>query len=132
MELEICFPQGLQVHAKYKDFEIATDQQEQSGELGKYPDPFTLFISSIGTCTGIYVLRFCQHRNIPTKDLYLSLKTKNNEETGLISDIDITIHAGKDFPTKYKEAVLKAASKCTVKKHLEDPPSINLLFSHNE
>lgn len=130
--MEICFPKGLQVHAKYKDFQIGTDQHEKSGGSGKYPDPFTLFISSIGTCTGIYVLRFCQQRDIQTKDLYLTLNTKMNEQTGLIADIDITVHTGKDFPVKYKDAVLKAASKCTVKKHLADPPSINLFFSHNQ
>ena len=132
MEMEIHFPKGLQVQANYKDFQISTDQNKRSGGSGKYPDPFTLFISSIGTCTGIYVLRFCQLRDIPTKDLYLSLKTKKNEDTGLIGDIDILIHAGKDFPIKYKEAVMKVASKCTVKKHLEKPPSIHLSFSEDE
>jgi len=31
-----------------------------------------------------------------------------------------------DFPEKYKEAAIKAAEQCTVKKHLLKPPVINV------
>ncbi len=129
--MDICFPEGQKVNANFDDFEIKTDQSVYSGGTGEAPDPFSLFLSSIGTCTGIYVLRFCQKRNIPTDSLKLVLKTQENEKTGLVEKIDITIHAGKDFPQKYKNAVLKVASLCTVKKHLENPPSINLGFSQD-
>ncbi|HMA83997.1 MAG TPA: OsmC family protein [Candidatus Thermoplasmatota archaeon] len=127
--MDICFPEGKKVNAKFDDFEIKTDQSVYSGGTGEAPDPFSLFLSSIGTCTGIYVLRFCQKRNIPTDSLKLVLKTKENEKTGLVEKINITIHAGKEFPQKYKNAVLKVASLCTVKKHLENPPTVNLNFA---
>jgi len=127
--MDICFPEGKKVNAKFDDFEIKTDQSVYSGGTGEAPDPFSLFLSSIGTCTGIYVLRFCQKRNIPTDSLKLVLKTKENEKTGLVEKINITIHAGKEFPQKYKNAVLKVASLCTVKKHLENPPTVNLDFA---
>ena len=129
--MDICFPEGQKVNANFDDFEIKTDQSVYSGGTGEAPDPFSLFLSSIGTCTGIYVLRFCQKRNIPTDSLKLVLKTQENKKTGLVEKIDITIHAGKDFPKKYKNAVLKVASLCTVKKQLENPPSINLGFSQD-
>ena len=129
--MDICFPEGQKVNANFDDFEIKTDQSVYSGGTGEAPDPFSLFLSSIGTCTGIYVLRFCQKRNIPTDSLKLVLKTQENQKTGLVEKIDITIHAGKDFPQKYKNAVLKVASLCTVKKQLENPPSINLGFSQD-
>ena len=130
--MDICFPEGQKVNANFDDFEIKTDQSVYSGGTGEAPDPFSLFLSSIGTCTGIYVLRFCQKRNIPTDSLKLVLKTQENKKTGLVEKIDITIHAGKDFPKKYKNAVLKVASLCTVKKHLENPPSIDLDFSQDD
>jgi len=132
MEMDICFPEGQKVNANFDDFEIKTDQSVYSGGTGEAPDPFSLFLSSIGTCTGIYVLRFCQKRNIPTDSLKLVLKTKENEKTGLVEKIDITIHAGEEFPEKYKNAVLKVAGLCSVKKHLENPPSIELNFSQDE
>jgi ribosomal protein S12 methylthiotransferase accessory factor len=132
MEMDIHFPEGQKVNAMFDDFEIKTDQSIYSGGNGEAPDPFSLFLSSIGTCTGIYVLRFCQKRNIPTDSIHLNLKTKKNKETKLIDNIDIKIHAGKDFPKKYKNAILRVAGQCTVKKHLENPPSINLSFSQEK
>jgi ribosomal protein S12 methylthiotransferase accessory factor len=132
MEMDISFPEGQKVNANFDDFEIKTDQAVYSGGDGEAPDPFSLFLSSIGTCTGIYVLRFCQKRNIPTDSLKLVLKTTENEKTGLVENITITIHADKDFPEKYKNTVLKVASLCTVKKHLENPPSIDLKFKQDD
>ncbi|MBS3801249.1 MAG: OsmC family protein [Candidatus Thermoplasmatota archaeon] len=130
--MDISFPEGQKVNANFDDFEIKTDQSVYSGGSGEAPDPFSLFLSSIGTCTGIYVLRFCQKRNIPTDSLKLVLKTKENEKTGLVEEINITIHVGKEFPQKYKNAVLKVASLCTVKKHLENPPKVNLDFAQDD
>jgi ribosomal protein S12 methylthiotransferase accessory factor len=132
MQMEISFPEGQKVNAYFDDFEIKTDQSVYAGGNGEAPDPFSLFLSSIGTCTGIYVLRFCEKRNIPTDSIKLILKTETNEKTKLVENIDITIHTGKDFPDKYRDAVIKTASLCTVKKHLENPPEIHLSFSKDE
>jgi ribosomal protein S12 methylthiotransferase accessory factor len=131
MKIEIGFPGGKKVNAKYKDFIIKTDQSQNSGGDGIYPEPFTLFLSSIGTCTGLYVLRFCQERNIDTEDLKLILKIERNDKTNMISRIDIYIQASDSFPDKYINAVIKAASICTVKKHLEKPPKIDIFFKKN-
>jgi ribosomal protein S12 methylthiotransferase accessory factor len=132
MEMDIFFPEGQKVNANFNDFEIQTDQSVYAGGTGEAPDPFSLFLSSIGTCTGIYVLRFCQERNIPTDSVKLVLKTQENKKTGLVQNIKITIHADKNFPEKYKNAVLKVANLCTVKKHLENPPQITLDFVEEE
>jgi ribosomal protein S12 methylthiotransferase accessory factor len=38
--------------------------------------------------------------------------------------LDIALPAG--FPEKYREAVIRAADQCAVKKHLLDPPTIRI------
>ena len=76
--------------------------------------------------TGIYVLRFCQERDIPTENLKLILRTEKNEETHMIDKIDMEIQVPEVFPDKYKNAVIKAAGLCAVKKHLEKPPQIEI------
>jgi ribosomal protein S12 methylthiotransferase accessory factor len=119
MEMIIDFPKGQIVTAKFQDFQVTTDQPVELGGENTAPDPFSLFLSSIGTCTGIYILRFCQERNLPTEDLNLILKTQWNEKKRLISTIDITINTGNTFPDKYKNTLVKVANLCTVKRHLE-------------
>lgn len=127
MDMKISFPGGHKVNASFDGFVVHTDQPIFDGGNGSAPDPFSLFLSSIGTCTGIYVLRFCKQRNIPTEKLSLKLtaiRNKNNH----VESIKIIILANENFPEKYKDAVLKAANLCTVKRHLEQPPSIHLSF----
>ncbi len=39
---------------------MATDQGVEHGGGGAAPEPFDLFLASLGTCAGLYALRFCQ------------------------------------------------------------------------
>ena len=126
MDMKISFPGGKKVDAEYKSFTIKTDQSKLNGGDGKDPEPFSLFVASIGTCTGLYVLSFCQKRRIPTEDIELVLNIIRNKETHMINKIDIEIQVPENFPDNYKNAVIKSAELCTVKKHLEKPPIIDI------
>ena len=129
MELEVTFPGGQRVDASYNGFQIKTDQSKNSGGEGSAPEPFSYFLASIATCTGIYILRFCQERNIPTDDISLVMNTSWNEKIKLIDTIDMTLKTGGSFPDKYKKAVIKAAKLCTVKRQLEKPPKIDIIIN---
>ncbi|RLE11136.1 osmotically inducible protein OsmC [Candidatus Aerophobetes bacterium] len=126
MNMEVAFPGGKRVDAIYKGFTIKTDQSPHSGGDGSHPAPFDLFLASIGTCVGIYVLVFCQQRNIPTRNLKIILKQERNKETHMIEKINIEISLPPEFPEKYKKAVIRAADGCAVKKHLINPPAFNI------
>jgi len=121
-DMEIVFPGGKKVDAFYKGFKIETDQPAHSGGKGLAPAPFDLFLTSIGTCAGIYVLSFCLERDIPADNIKLILRTERNHETRMITKIEIEIQLSPEFPDKYKKAVVKAAELCTVTRHLYNPP----------
>lgn len=129
--MKISFPGGKKVNIKYKDFIIKTDQPLNFGGENKYPDPFSLFISSIGSCVGFYILSFCQERNISTNDINLILETNENEKTKMIEKINIKIITQNNFPEKYIKSMIKVASLCKVKKHLEKPPKFNIIHKKN-
>ena len=122
--MEVFFPGKQRVYSLYKGFTIKTDQPKRSGGEGSSPAPFDLFMASIGTCAGIYVLRFCQERGIPADNVKLMMSTERDSETWMIKKIGIEICLPPEFPAKYKEAIVKAAELCTVTKHLNDPPEI--------
>jgi putative redox protein len=124
MDMEIVFPGGQKVDTLYKGFTIRTDQPKHAGGEGSAPAPFDLFLASLGTCTGIYVLNFCQERSIPADRIRLVLNTERNRQTRMIRKIKIEIQLPAGFPAKYKEAVVKAAELCTVTKHLFNPPEM--------
>ena len=121
-EMKISFPGGLRVDAEYKGFVIKTDQPVYSGGDGSAPAPFDLFLASIATCAGYYVLAFCNKREIPTEKAAVVMKTRRNPETKRIEKISIEIQLSPEFPEKYKKAVIKAVDSCTVKAHILNPP----------
>lgn len=126
MDMKINFPGGKRVQAEYNGFSHQTDQPVAGGGENSAPSPFDLFLASLGTCAGFYVLSFCQKRGIETSAIELRQSMEFDHETHLIGKIDIEIILPASFPEKYRAAVIQAAQQCTVKKHLENPPRFNL------
>jgi putative redox protein len=97
MEMIIDFPGGSRVDAHFGSFTVATDQPP----VASAPSPFEVFLSSIGTCAGIYL-------------------------TGMVETIDLEIQIPPDFPEKYRPSLIHSAELCAVKKHLEKPPRFEI------
>jgi len=121
--IEISFPGGLRVDAEAFGTTISTDQPARAGGDGSAPAPFLLFLASIGTCAGIYVLSFCRQRGIPTDDIRIRQSMAANPVTGALEHVGLDIQVPPSFPMKYHAALVKAANSCAVKKALENPPS---------
>ena len=132
MEMTITFPGGKRVNAELGGNVIPTDQPVEDGGEGTAPSPFIYFLASLGTCAGFYVLSFCQQRGIDTTGMSLtqqmefSLDPAGKKRLSRVS-IDILLPPG--FPEKYRNAVVKTAELCTVKKVITDPPEFLITAS---
>lgn len=126
MEMEITFPGGARVDASFGPFTVQTDQSPRGGGEGSAPEPFALFLASIGTCAGIYVLGFLKQRGISSEGVRIVQRVHPNLLTGMIEQIDLEIHVPPEFPERYYEALVRSAELCAVKKHLENPPRFNV------
>jgi putative redox protein len=122
MEMEISFPGGARVDATLGNFVIRTDQPPHGGGDGSAPTPFALFLASIGTCAGIYILGFCRQRGIPTADIRLRQGAEFDPETGMVRHVTLDILLPPDFPVKYAPALIKSAQLCAVKSTWRIPP----------
>jgi ribosomal protein S12 methylthiotransferase accessory factor len=126
VEMIIDFPGGARVDAHFGGFVVPTDQAPMGGGEGSAPTPFATFLSTIGTCAGIYVLGFCRQRGIPTDGIRLVQRMRTDPATRLVSDVQVTIELPAGFPDRYREAVVRSAEQCAVKKHFEQPPVIRV------
>lgn len=124
MEMEIVFPGGARVDAITADGMRITTNQD-----GSAPAPFGLFLASIGTCAGIYVLSFCRQRGLPTEGMRIVQRMDVNPLTHMVDRVELDIQLPPDFPERYKEAVVRSAELCAVKKHLENPPAFEVRTS---
>jgi ribosomal protein S12 methylthiotransferase accessory factor len=124
--MTVTFPGGARVDAQFGNHIIRTDQPVRGGGEDSAPAPFSVFLASIATCAGIYVLGFCQQRGLPTKGIKLSQRIEVDPRTGMVAKIGIDIQVPPGFPEKYHDALVRAASQCAVKKHLEHPPAFDV------
>jgi putative redox protein len=122
MEMIIDFPGGSRVDAHFGPFTVATDQPP----VASAPSPFEVFLSSIGTCAGIYVLGFCKQRNLPTEGIRIVERINHSQVSGMVETIGLEIQIPPEFPEKYRNSLIHSAELCAVKKHLEKPPRFDI------
>ncbi|OGR42341.1 MAG: osmotically inducible protein OsmC [Elusimicrobia bacterium GWA2_61_42] len=122
-DMEISFPGGKKVSASWHGFEIATDQPAGGGGEGSAPTPFDLFLASLGTCAGIFALGFIQSRGLSSEGLKINVSFEVDQATHLLSRAVMRITLPAGFPIKYKDAVIKAAEQCLVKRTMDNPPA---------
>ncbi len=118
MEMMIDFPGGERVDAHFGPHTVKTDQPPTYSA----PTPFEVFLASIGTCAGIYVLGFCRQRGLSTEGIRIQQRAHSSPTTGMVEKVELEILVPPSFPAKYYDALVKSAELCKVKKHLERPP----------
>lgn len=128
-DIRITFPGGKRVDAHYDGRTVHTDQSLKNGGEGSAPEPFDLFFVSIATCVGIYVLEFCTTRNLSTKGLSVRLQSEKDTEEKRYKDVEINITLPDGFPEKYRQAMLRTAELCSVKKHIMTPPAFKIVVA---
>lgn len=121
MEMIINFPGGARVDAHFGPYTVHTDQPPSGGGEGSAPTPFAVFLSSIGTCAGIYVLGFCRQRGLDSTGIRI-VQRIHSDFSGMIKKVDLEIQVPPTFPEKYRDSLIRSAELCAVKKHLENPP----------
>jgi ribosomal protein S12 methylthiotransferase accessory factor len=119
MEILIDFPGGARVNAHVRDHIVQTDQPTSGGGDDSAPSPFELFLASLGTCAGIYVLGFCRQRNLPTEGIRIVQRVHAEK-------IELEIQVPPSFPKQYHKALIRSAELCKVKKTLENPPQFEI------
>lgn len=123
----VSFPGGMRVDAAYKGYVIKTDQPPDEGGQGSAPSPFDLFLSSIATCAGYYLLAFCKEREIPMEGAGVVMTTEKDQVNKLIGAIMIELRLPPGFPERYAAAVVKAVDACTVKRHILKAPAFKVI-----
>lgn len=121
-EMVVTLPGGKRVDTQIGSHVIRTDQPVANGGEDTAPAPFSLFLASIGTCAGIYVAGFCQKRDLPTEGIRLVQRNEFDRETGVLVRVEIDVEVPPSFPEKYRDALVRVADQCAVKKAIQAQP----------
>jgi putative redox protein len=128
-DIEVLFPGGKRVDARVGSFEVRTDQPPDLGGQGSAVAPFDLFLASIATCAGIYVLGFCEARGLSTEGIRLVQRVEMAPGAKLPSRIRLELTLPESFPAAYRAAIVRAAQGCSVKKAIAAAPNIEVAVS---
>lgn len=120
-EIVVTLPGGRRVDAQLPGHVVRTDQPRDQGGEDSAPSPFQLFLASLATCAGIFVQGFCAKRELPTEGIRILERPRYGAD-GALAAIDLDIEVPPSFPEKYREALVRVADQCSVKKAIQARP----------
>ena len=126
--IKVTFPGGTLVTSNFGNFEVVTDQPIEDGGTDSAPGSYMLFLSSIATCAGFYVQSFCHQRELSTEGMSMTLDIDRNRKTRRLEKVKMAIQLPAGFQNKYKNAIIRAAGMCSVKKAIADPPEFEVII----
>lgn len=114
-------------HISSNGLEFIADEPESLGGKNLGPDPETLFLSSLGTCTAITLRMYANRKEWSIDKIQVELKGVSSTENGknyYTIQRDITF-LGTDIAEADKEKMLVIANKCPVHKIMQSEISVN-------
>jgi ribosomal protein S12 methylthiotransferase accessory factor len=123
--INVTFPGGKRVDATVGGHVVHTDQTVEHGGGGTAPEPYDVFLASLATCAGAYLLAFCDARRLPTREIEL-VERASFDANHRLEAVELEVVLPPSFPEKYRVAVLRAVEGCKVKKTLAAPPPMTV------
>jgi putative redox protein len=120
-DIIVTLPGGRRVDAQVGRHVVRTDQPENNGGEDVAPSPFDLFLASLGTCAGIFVQGFCAKRGLPADGIRIIERPSFGPE-GVLASVELDIEVPASFPEKYREALVRVAEQCSVKRAITAQP----------
>jgi ribosomal protein S12 methylthiotransferase accessory factor len=125
--IKISFPGKKRVDATIGEFTVQTDQLTRNGGDGSAPQPFDLFFVALATCAGISALDYAQERSLPTDGLDVTLVATRHVSEPRYDRVCINVTMPDGFPEEHVAALLEDVSNCSVKRHVLQPPSFEVV-----
>lgn len=124
--MKITFPGNKKVNVEVKGFNILTDQKKENGGDASAPTPIDLFLASLGSCSGVFVLNFLKMHYLP-ENVYLTLNPIWNINEYVIEKIELFIHLPPGFPAGFDHALVEVAKRCLVARHVKIAHDIRIV-----
>jgi uncharacterized OsmC-like protein len=89
--------------------------------------PLEIFLASLGSCIGVYTVRYCQNANIDTAGLEIIVSSELGSNRPVrFEKINVRISLGQDIGAR-KRSLLEFVKNCPVHNTLSGKPDIDFL-----
>ena len=125
-EFTVTLPGGRRAEATIRGHQVVTDQPLDNGGDDTAPTPYELMLAAVGTCVAVTLQGFCAKRGIPFDGISVKQSMRYADDGWKLLAVDLDVHLPPDFPEKYRDAALRAAGECSVKKVMSAGPVFTL------
>lgn len=116
---------GRRAETTIRGHRVLTDQPLDNGGDDAAPTPYEFLLASVGTCVAVTLQGFAAKRGLPVEGLTVK-QSMTYDDAGVLSAVDLAVTLPADFPEKYREAALRAAGECSVKKAIGAGPAFTV------
>ena len=111
---------------KMREFSLLVDLPEAMGGDNTGPTPAELFVTSLGSCMGVFAVRYLNTAGLSAEGLTITLDSEMSEDHSRIKKIMAFVMAPKAVLGARKKALQIACEKCIVHNTLLNPPEITI------
>ncbi len=124
---EIKYIDGKKFSAENRTHTIIIDQPKEMGGQDEGPTPPELFVDSLGSCIGVYVLAFCKNTGLNPNGMKIVLYwEKALDKPTRIKSINVKIDLPNANVGARKAALLKVAESCLIHETIKYQPEITI------
>lgn len=124
---EIKYINGKKFSARNRNQTIIIDQPKEGGGEDKGPTPPELFVDSLGSCIGVYVLAFCKNTGLNPDGMKINLDwEKSSDKPSRIKSISAKIELPNADVGARERALLKVAESCMIHETIKHSPEISI------
>ena len=117
---------GIRFSASTRGHQIFCNPPAGSNGEETSMNPSELFLSALGFCVGVYIVRFCEKHNITTKGMKIQVLGKGTTDPSRFGKILFEIEIPTPVPEELRDAVIRAAKTCYLHNTLNNPPEMDI------
>jgi putative redox protein len=115
----------FKVTIEWRNGFIIGDEPLEIGGKDLGPDPYTLLLASLASCTLSTLRMYIDRKGWDIPTILISVNMLQNVETNLVTIFEREITLSEEISDEIKERLLVIAKKCPVSKILEHSTTIN-------
>ncbi len=126
MDMKVAYKGGKRFMVTTRGQQLLVDQPLEEEGTDKGMTPPEVFVASLATCMGAYVLNYCKNIGINPNDMILSLEWEKASNPARIGSITVDIKLPKIKAKDRQQAIIKVAEHCLVHNTILTPPRITI------
>jgi putative redox protein len=124
--MKIAYKTQKKFTVTHRGHQIIVDQPLEKDGTDQGLTPPELFIASLATCMGAYIINYFDNTGLNANDMLISINWEKAPNPARIAEIKIDIELPRIETSDKKAAIVKVAEHCLVNNTIQGAPEISI------